>query len=271
VGAGIESGTPGELLAMRFRFFVEETEVPSAPQRRVRLVIEREVAEVSADQLSDATDLGDAQQVSREASTDDGFRERLADAAADYFAARAGDPLFATITHRWVTRDSFPETTAAQALSGVGSGLKALAEKPLEQAGAEMRLPEPAASVTAGISAELILEPVTRPLRQVAEICEVFGVVAGLVTGLHPLTMACAKMLAHDGLNRAIAEGITEAAREVGATGPELPGAGEAARLEAEPVEVARLEAPRLEAEREPGIEPEGPADGPELGGLSPW
>jgi hypothetical protein len=137
-----------------------------------------------------------------------------------------------------------------------------------------MRLPAPAASVTAGIGAELILEPVTRPLRQVAEICEVFGVVAGLVTGLHPLTMACTKMLAHDGLNRAIAEGIAEAAREVGVTGPEPTGPEDAVRLEAERLEAARLEAERLEAERLEaerirGIELDGPADGPELGGFS--
>ncbi len=135
---------------------------PSAadfPADRVAALIERRVAELPPGQLGD---LGDGLTAITRAESDPGFRDRLGQAASDYAAARWEDPGFATTTERWITRDTFPESTAAEVCDRIGSGVITLLSAPLAAIGSEIRLPGPAAAAGAALSADLILQPVTR-------------------------------------------------------------------------------------------------------------
>jgi len=51
---------------------------------------------------------------------------------------------------------------------------------------------------SADVTATVLTKPVTKPIENLAHELEVVGIFVGLVTGLHPLTMICAKYLVHD-------------------------------------------------------------------------
>jgi hypothetical protein len=57
------------------------------------------------------------------------------------------------------------------------------------------------------VSATLLLKPVLEPLERVVHAFEVAGIVVRVVTVLHPLTVICAKHLAHDKLGSDVAAG----------------------------------------------------------------
>jgi hypothetical protein len=115
-------------------------------------VIERCVAGLPPEPLGD---LGDALTVITRSGSDPGFRDRLSEAASGYVFARWGDPAFAAVTGRWITRDTFPETAAAEVCRRIGRGLTALMAQPLDAIGTEIRLPGPAVR-GAALDADLI-------------------------------------------------------------------------------------------------------------------
>jgi hypothetical protein len=146
---------------------------------------------------------------------DEGFRDRLAEAASGYAATKWGDPAFAVMAGRWITRNTYPETAAAEACNRIGAGLGTIVTRPLDATGTEIRLPAPVAGTAAGTGADLVLQPVTRPLGQATAFFEVVGVVAGVASGFHPFALAAAKMLAGDRFHQVLARGISNAAREL--------------------------------------------------------
>jgi hypothetical protein len=211
--AGRPAAAPGRLYAERLQF----STVRFASDRGVRIVVERSAGQLLPEQLGS---LGDASTIVSRAENDPGFRGRLAAAASDYFATKLGDPAFAAVTERWMTQTAFSETAAAEACKRVGNGLNAIVTTQFEAIGTAIRLPGPVAATGAGISTDLVLQPVTRPLAEAARFLEITGVVVGVATGLHPLAMAAGKILAHDEVHSALARGITEGARTMLA-GPE--------------------------------------------------
>jgi hypothetical protein len=214
---------PNKLYAEKFRFSIIDTQPDSLSQseRQVLIQVECSVGELPMERSSD---LGEASTIIRRTENDEGFRERLSDAASNYLADKWGDPVFAVATERWITQDSFPETAAAEACNNIANGLNIIVEKPLEKIGTEIRLPGPVTAAAAGIGAELILQPVTEQLGHAADFLEITGVVIGVMTGLHPLALASAKMLAHDQFHDVVARGLKEAAVKVfGKPGPQSP------------------------------------------------
>ena len=199
------AGEPGRLYVERLQF--STIRPPSEPG--VRIVVERQVAELPPGQFRD---LGDASTIISRAESDPGFRDRLGEAASDYFATKLGDPAFAVVTEGWMTQSTYPVTAAAEICNRIGAGLDGIVERPLGAIGTGLRLPGPLAATGAGIGADLILQPVTKPLGQVTRFLEITGVVVGVATGLHPLALAAGKMLAHDESHQLLARGITEAA-----------------------------------------------------------
>jgi hypothetical protein len=204
--AGRPAAAPGRLYAERLQF----STVRLASDRGVRIVVERSAGQLPPEQLRG---LGDPSTIISRAENDPGFRGRLGEAAADYFATKLGDPAFAAVTERWMTQNAFSETAAAEACKRIGNGLNAILTTQFEAIGTAIRLPEPVAATGAGVGADLVLQPVTRPLAEAARFLEITGVVVGAATGLHPLAMAAGKMLAHDEVHNALARGITEGAR----------------------------------------------------------
>lgn len=208
--------TAGRLYVERLRFLMARQDLAKP---RFRIEVERSVAELPAGQLGD---LGDVPAVADRAEHDQGFRNRLAEAAADYAAGRWGDPAFAMVTDRWITPNAFPETAAAEVCNRIGNRLNAIVAKPLDTLATDIRLPGYEATAAAGIGADLILQPVAEPLGQAAEFFEVVGVVIGVATGFQPLALAAAKLLAHDKFHDLVARGIRAAASQV-FHGPQPP------------------------------------------------
>ena len=193
---------PGQLYAERleFAFVLAPPESFSRSERLYRVQIERQVGELPG-QLAERYD----------PST----RARLGEAASDYFAARLGDPVSAAATECWITQNAYPETALVEVCNRISSGLDTIVESPLEKVGTELRLPGPEAATAAGIGAALILQPVTEPLGRVSTFLEITGVVVGMATGLHPLALGAAKMLAHDQFHDFVARRLREAAHQV--------------------------------------------------------
>jgi hypothetical protein len=212
VGVEPEPAAPGRLYAERLQFSLTRAPVPP---EAVVIVIERSVAALPPEALPPeaAGDPGDPLTVIARADSDPGFRDRLAAAASDYAASRWGDPAFVAVTGRWITHDTFPETAAAEVCQRIAAGLTTLVATPLEDIGTAIRLP--GAATAAGTGADLILQPVTRPLGQAARFCEIVAVVAGAVSGLHPLALAAARMLAQDEFHQGLARIISQTARSV--------------------------------------------------------
>jgi hypothetical protein len=207
VSAGRPAAAPGRLYAERLQF----STIRLASDRGVRIVVERSAGQLSPEQFRG---LGDASTIISRAENDLGSPGRLGEAAADYFAAKLEDPAFAAVTDRWMTQNAFSETAAAEACKRIGNGLNAILTARFEAIGTAIRLPGPAAT-GAGIGADLVLQPVTRPLAETVRFLEITGVVVGVATGLHPLAMAAGKMLAHDEVHGALARSITEGAHAV--------------------------------------------------------
>jgi hypothetical protein len=194
---------PGRLYVERLTFSVARVQTVTAVESRVRIEVERSVAELPSGPLGD---LGDARAIMNRAENDQVFRNRLSEAAADFVVVRLSGPDATGVTERWITRDAFPEAAAAQACDRIASGLAAIVAEPPGRTATELRLPGPEA---------LVLEPVTQPLRQAARFLEIVGVVVGVSTGFHPLALAAVKMLARDRVDDLLARGLSDAARTV--------------------------------------------------------
>jgi hypothetical protein len=213
--------------------------IPTPVQSQVRIQVERYPGKLPTELLGDPADTS---AIIHRAEHDEAFSDRLSEAACDYFAAKWGDPAFELLTQRWRTLNTFPETAAAEVCNRIANGLNAIVEKPLEKAGTVIRLPGLEASTAAGIGSDLILQPVTQPLAQMAKLLEIAGVIVGLATGFHPLALSAAKMLAHDEFHAVVARGIREAAGQVvkglagPAEAPDLPTVDRASEISAAPV-----------------------------------
>jgi hypothetical protein len=209
---------PVEVFAERLTVYVLRT-----PAEPVRFMVGRDVTRLPGKVLDN---LGGGPAVADHAE-DTGFKERLTDAAAGYLAEHAGDPASAAATRFWVTRDAYPEVAVADACDRLADALKSMLAAPIGKAAAEIRLPAVATPALAGIAADFILEPVTRPLAQAAQAWEIIGVAVGIGTGLHPLAFSCAKMLAHSAFDQALEKAVTTAFDDLAAKPLEPPKPGE--------------------------------------------
>jgi hypothetical protein len=209
------SARPGQLYAERLRFSIAGARpepFSSRAERQYRIQVERQIGALPG---SPPGALNDPSTIIHRAGIDEGFRKRLGEAASDYFATRPGDPAFAVATEQWVTQNAYPETALVEVCNRISSGLDTIIEKPLEKIGTQLLLPGSEAAAAAGLGAALILQPVAEPLSQAAAFLEITGVLVGMATGLHPLALAAAKMLAHDQFHVFVARRLREAARQV--------------------------------------------------------
>jgi hypothetical protein len=101
--------------------------------------------------------------------------------------------------------DDLSNDQLASLVANLPDLVKSLAAEPLARLASAAGAPAPAAAFGADVSAALLLKPVLEPLERTVHAFEVVGIVVGLVTGLHPLTVICAKHLAHDGVGSVLA------------------------------------------------------------------
>ncbi len=108
----------------------------------------------------------------------------------------------------WQTSQSFPLSRAADLLNGSAEWLRSLVEQPLAGIAADTGAEGPLVDIGAGITARFATAPLTGPPEGAARLCEVTGIIIGLVTGGHPLVLACAKRLAHDAADQLLSAGF---------------------------------------------------------------
>lgn len=134
-----------------------------------------------------------------------GLRERIKAAVADYAATWAEGQWDTTW---WQTPQSFPLSQAARLFDGSADWLCGLVEHPVADVLSVAGVEGPVVPVDAGITAGFVTAPVTAPLEAVARICEIAGIVIGLLTGAHVLVIACAKPFVHDEAKRLLGKGF---------------------------------------------------------------
>jgi hypothetical protein len=144
-------------------------------------------------------------------------REEITSAAADYAASRVQGQWDTTW---WQTPRSFPLSQAVDLLNGSAEWLREQIAHPVADAASSVGAAGPIVPIGSGITASFVTARLTAPLKGAARVCEVTGIVIGLVTGLHPLVLASAKRLAHDELGDALARGFEQLIDSLG-SGPD--------------------------------------------------
>lgn len=134
-------------------------------------------------------------------------REGIGDAAAQYAASRMEGQLRATW---WETPQSFPLPRAADVLNSSAEWLCDLVKRPVADAASAAGTPGPLVPPGAGITANFVTAPVTALLGDDARVCEIAGMVIGLLPGMHLLLIASAKLFAHDELGDVLAKGFED-------------------------------------------------------------
>jgi hypothetical protein len=125
------------------------------------------------------------------------FDEQLREAVAEGLADRVEQGFWEI--------DDLSKDQLASLVANLPDLVKSLAAEPLARLASAAGAPAPAAAFGADVSATLLLKPVLEPVERLVHAFEVAGIVIGLMTGLHPLTVICAKHLAHDELGSALA------------------------------------------------------------------
>jgi hypothetical protein len=143
--------------------------------------------------------------------------ERIKAAAADYAASWLEDQFSVTW---WQTPQRLLLAQAADVLDGSAEWLRRLVEYPLAAAASTAGAAGPLVDIGAGISANLVTEPLTAPLEDAARVCEIAGIVIGLATGAHPLVIACAKRLAHDEAGQMLSAAFEQVFTSIGVDPP---------------------------------------------------
>ena len=125
------------------------------------------------------------------------FDEQLREAVAESLADRVEEEF-------WEIDDFSPDQLASL-VANLPDLVKSLAAEPLRTLASAVGVSAPAAAFGADVSATMLLKPLLEPLERTVHAVEVAMILVGLVTGLHPLTVICAKHLAHDELGSALA------------------------------------------------------------------
>jgi hypothetical protein len=217
-GAAVESGDtashgpqvvgPVMVYFERLEFSIARAE-PAEAEPRFRIAVE-------CDLVPQPVRYSKPESVAQRAGEDSSFRDRLVGTAADYFVGQYGNPAVAWASRQvWVSSQSFPETDLAGICGRISDELETITGWPLTEAGKVLGIPAPLDAAAAAIGADLVLEPVTRPLMDAARLCEIVGVGIGVLTGCHPLAVASAKLLARSEIHEQMARGIVEAGKLV--------------------------------------------------------
>jgi hypothetical protein len=140
--------------------------------------------------------------------------EELREAAADWAGKHAVNAVWPA--DQWRSDDGLFIEDAAQGLDAVADWFRGLVERPLSDVAAREGVPNLAAAAGAGVVATFVMRPITGPAEDTAKIMEVVGITVGLLTGLHPLVLACAESLTRSEVAELISKGLTQAISPAG-------------------------------------------------------
>jgi hypothetical protein len=111
----------------------------------------------------------------------------------------------------WQTSDDLLIDQTINFLIGMSDNLHEVVRNSLESLADGAGVSAPVNLVGANVIATLLTDPITEPIEDVEHGLELVGILVGLVTGIHPLVMTCAKYLIHDEISRILSEGIKNA------------------------------------------------------------
>jgi hypothetical protein len=183
----------------------EDTESPAA---EARFLVRQEVVAAR-----DEADLAKMESIEAEYQSADASSDRwesLKEATADYFSQQSERE--ANVSW-WETTQSFPLSDSANILDDSADWLRSLVAGPLSKVAHASGVADSVTPMITGITANAAMERLTRPLEDAAQICEVAGICIGLAMGMHPLVIACGKLLARDEIGRVLSrvyEGILD-------------------------------------------------------------
>lgn len=140
----------------------------------------------------------------RDASAIAELRDRLKDAWAETLAGDIEETV-------WKIDGPSDERQMTSLVASLPDSATTLVQDQLAGLARDTSIPAPVASLGAGVTATLVLSPVLKPAEEVLHSLEVVGIVLGLVTGLHPLVIVCAKHLAYDEFGSALTRTIKHA------------------------------------------------------------
>jgi hypothetical protein len=143
----------------------------------------------------------DYRQDYEDSAGNDAHRHRIMEAASDYAASQLTHAIGASW---WAAPDNFALAQMADLLDRPADLMRGLVEHPLTEAAYRVGVSGPLVSVGAGITANFAMAPLTAVPDSAARICEVAGIIVGVVSGIHPLAIACAKRLVRDELGEVI-------------------------------------------------------------------
>jgi hypothetical protein len=130
--------------------------------------------------------------------------ERLNEALAESMADRIAEMT-------WKIDDGLSDGQVADLVASLPDRVKTIAQGKLDSLAQVAGVPAPVALLGADVTATLVLSPVLKPVENGLHTLEIVGIVIGLVTGLHPLVIACAKHLAHDEFGSMLTTAIKQA------------------------------------------------------------
>jgi len=155
----------------------------------------------------DEQDATEATILLKNASTTEEILKRLKEAALSVLSDK--------ITGLVWTTGYLGKDQALRVLNWLGNEPDILQEsltQSLARPAAEAGAPEPLTDFSAGSVAEMLLDPILKPVRDGTHVIEIAGVVIGALTGVHPLAFLCAKLLAHDEISSSIAKALAQLA-----------------------------------------------------------
>lgn len=130
--------------------------------------------------------------------------ERLNEALAESMADRIAEMT-------WKIDDGLSDGQIADLVASLPDSVKTIVQEKLDGLAQVAGVPAPVALLGADVTATLVLSPVLKPVENGLHTLEIVGIVIGLITGLHPLVIACAKHLAHDEFGSMLATAIKQA------------------------------------------------------------
>jgi len=133
--------------------------------------------------------------------------DKINDAAIDLGVAQAPNP-FPSAESLGEPAQTFIEVQIAGGIDEVSSHLQSGVTAALKETATGLGLTPTEAMISAGICSNLVLAPITGPLESAATFVEIATAVIAFAAGMHPLALACIKLLAHDEAPHLLSQGV---------------------------------------------------------------
>lgn len=137
--------------------------------------------------------------------------KRLGERLKDASAKSAANSIEGAIWKVWQTSDNLTLDQALNFINSVSDSLHGAVQGSLESLADATSVPVPLNLAGTEVIATLLTEPIEEPIEHIKHGLELTGIFLGLLTGLYPLVMTCAKYLIHDEINGKLAEALKSA------------------------------------------------------------